>query len=353
MAISFALSEDELMIRNEAEKFGKALYDDARKYEKEGVPASLYGNYKELGFLNLDWPAELGGQGLPFFVKTLVLEQLSRGCVSTLLHIDRAGLAVYPLLALTDSAAKSFLLDRFKQAADGFEPAVFVDTDGRIKLENGVLTGDILYLPCHKPSLLILLQGRRVVCIEDGLDSTPVLPCALHSAGACGVRIGGKPSIVEELSEESYRKMIAGMRLYAASCMLGVSVAAYQYALGYTKERITFGKKVAHHQGVAFILADMSIAIEATRAAIWKGVYGLSKGDGFADGSQALLQAQECASFVTVYGVQLLGGHGYVNDYPVEKWMREARTLPVLLGGKDAAQIDLERTIKDWAQAGN
>ncbi len=350
MAISFALSEDETMIRNEAEKFSKSLYDDARKFEKEGVPASLYGNYKELGFLNLDWPVELGGQGLPFFVKTVVLEQLSRGCVSTLLSMDRAGFSLYPLLALKHAGAAP-LLARFKQAADGFEPAVFVDTDEQIKLEKGVLSGVIHYLPSHKPSLLIVLQGRRVFCIEDGIASTPVLPCALHAAGACEVKINGKPVIVEELSEESYRKMIASMRLYMASCMLGVAAASYQYALGYTKERITFGKKVAHHQAIAFILADMSIAIEATRASIWKGAYELSKGDGFSAGSQALLQAQECSSFVTVYGVQLLGGHGYVSDYPVEKWMREARTLPTLLGGKDAAQLDLERTIRDWGFA--
>ncbi|MCL5277491.1 MAG: acyl-CoA dehydrogenase, partial [Deltaproteobacteria bacterium] len=125
-----------------------------------------------------------------------------------------------------------------------------------------------------------------------------------------------------------------------------------EYALGYTKERVTFGKKVAHHQGVAFILADMSISIEAARMAVWKGIYGLSKGDGLLDGSQALIQSIECASFVTNYGVQLLGGHGYVKDYPVEKWMREARTLSSILGGTDGAQMDLEESgIKEWGFA--
>jgi len=119
-------------------------------------------------------------------------------------------------------------------------------------------------------------------------------------------------------------------RLEMAAILCGVSRAAYEHARAYCLERTTFGRVVAHHQGVAFMLADMAIAVEAA----WLMVD--------AQHSLAFLQARECALSVTVDAVQLLGAAGYVKDHPVEKWMREARELTMSFGGEDAALAEVE-----------
>ena len=349
--MKFDLSEEEILIKNESEKFSKILYENARKYEKEGVPSSLYNQYKELGFLTIDWPENLGGQNLPFFVKSLVLEELSKGCASSTFHLDRACFAIYPLLHLENSEAKEYLLSKFKNSEEGFEPAVFLDSDARFKFENGKLSGKIFYIPCHRPSILTIIQNNRIFIIEENISSNPVIPCALHSAGACEVEVNGKPLLYEEINKNNLRKILASLRLYISSYLLGVSRASFEYSLKYTQERVVFGKKVAHHQAIAFILADMSTYIESTRLYIWKAAWVLTKGDGFEDASLAFIQSQECSSFVSNFGVQLLGGHGYIKDHPVEKWMREARTIPAIIGGKDLAQIDLEQeSVGDWVK---
>ncbi len=349
MSISFALTEEEGMIRNEAEKFGKVLYENARKFEKDGVPVSLFDQYKELGFMNMDWPEKLGGQHLPFFVKSLVIEELSKGCFSTTLHLDRPGFAIYPLLYIKDSDTKQAILERFTSHTNTFEPCIFIDVDKRINFKDGKLTGKLFYLPCHDPVLVIILQGNKLFCIEDGITASPVLPCALHAAGACEATIDSKPILYEELEEKVLRNIYTRLRLYIASGILGISRASYEYALKYTQERVAFGKSIAHHQGIAFILADMSIEIAATQLSIWKAAWLLEQDNGFEQSALALIQSQECGLFVTNYGVQLLGGHGYIKDHPVEKWMREARTATVILGGRDAAQIDLEdKMMKEW-----
>lgn len=125
--------------------------------------------------------------------------------------------------------------------------------------------------------------------------------------------------------------------------LVGVARAAHEYALRYACDRVVFGRPVAQHQAPAFTLADMRMAIEAARLATWSAACALDDGNNDAPvrAADAYLEAAECALFCTREAVQLLGGHGFLRDHPVERWMRDARVLALLCGGRDAAAEDL------------
>jgi alkylation response protein AidB-like acyl-CoA dehydrogenase len=110
---------------------------------------------------------------------------------------------------------------------------------------------------------------------------------------------------------------------------VGTARAAFEYAVRYATERQTFGKPIAEHQGVAFMLADMGIAVDAARYLVWHAAWAIDSN--LSDLAEhvhgAAAFATEATVRVTTDAVQVLGGHGYIQDHPVEMWMRDARTI--------------------------
>jgi alkylation response protein AidB-like acyl-CoA dehydrogenase len=108
----------------------------------------------------------------------------------------------------------------------------------------------------------------------------------------------------------------------------------------YATERTAFGRPIAHHQALAFLIADMAIAVATARLAVWRAAVAIDRGDsGEWEAAAALAETAEQALFVGPNAVQLLGGHGFMKDHPVEKWMRDIRTLAQLGGGRDGAEL--------------
>jgi alkylation response protein AidB-like acyl-CoA dehydrogenase len=102
---------------------------------------------------------------------------------------------------------------------------------------------------------------------------------------------------------------------------------------------VAFGRPIAHHQALAFLIVDMATAVDGTRLLVWDAAWRLDRGeDAVEPCATAFVEACEQSMFVTPNGVQILGGHGFMQDYPVEKLMREARTLGLTWGGVDAAR---------------
>jgi len=191
----------------------------------------------------------------------------------------------------------------------------------------------------------LVLESARRVAVElraehrrteaSGLDEVVSGKCHSLGFGELGalderLRLGVLEALAFGDSRAALALHMPVDRLEVAAILCGVSQAAYEHAREYCLVRTTFGRKVAHHQGVAFMLADMAIAVEAA----WLMVD--------ARHPLAFLQARECALAVTVDAVQLLGAAGYVRDHPVEKWMREARELSLMFGGEDGALEEAE-----------
>ena len=142
--------------------------------------------------------------------------------------------------------------------------------------------------------------------------------------------------------------------MYASSLLVGIADAALKYAITYTQERVAFGRPIAHHQGVAFLIAELATRVDGARLALWQAAWALGQdGDPTAAAAHAFMDASEIALACGEQGVQLLGGHGYMQDHLSEKWMREARTFAQLWGGRDAALDDLaDRVMAASARVG-
>jgi len=108
----------------------------------------------------------------------------------------------------------------------------------------------------------------------------------------------------------------------------------------YATERTAFGRPIAHHQALAFLIADLATAVDIARLAVWRAAAALDRGESAEwEGASALAEAAEQALFVGPNAVQILGGHGFMKDHPVEKWMRDIRTLAQMAGGRDEAEL--------------
>jgi alkylation response protein AidB-like acyl-CoA dehydrogenase len=122
-------------------------------------------------------------------------------------------------------------------------------------------------------------------------------------------------------------------RVALASLAVGVARGAYEYARDYAKQRETFGRPIAQYQAIAFMLAEMAIEIDAARLMAWEAAWTLDKGqDATRQAALAKQYADEAVLFVTDRAVQVLGGHGYIREHPVERWLRNGRGFTAFLG---------------------
>ncbi len=128
---------------------------------------------------------------------------------------------------------------------------------------------------------------------------------------------------------------------------IGIARAAYEYALDYAKEREQFGRKIIENQGIAFKLADMKMEIDAARLLVWRACWMASNGKQFTagEGSMSKLKAGEVAVWVTEQAIQILGGYGYIRDFPVEQWHRDSKIYTLFEGTSEIQRLVVARAI--------
>ena len=145
----------------------------------------------------------------------------------------------------------------------------------------------------------------------------------------------------------------AAMRTFEASRPIvgiqavGIARAAYEFALDYAKERNQFGKAIIENQAIAFLLADMATEIDAARLLCYRALWLARNGDGYqnAEGSMSKLKAGRTAVWVTERAIQILGGYGYIRDFPVERWHRDAKIYDLFEGTEQIQQLVISRAI--------
>jgi acyl-CoA dehydrogenase len=172
--------------------------------------------------------------------------------------------------------------------------------------------------------------------------------------GSC--LLGGKDKLDERLArarEGTKAKKQAAMQTFELSRptvgaqALGIARAAYEYALGYAKERVQFGRAIIENQAIAFALADMKMEIDAARLLIWRAAWMGRTGQSFdaAEGSMSKLKAGEVAVWVTERAIQILGGNGYMREYPVERMHRDAKIYTIFEGTSEIQRLVIARAI--------
>jgi acyl-CoA dehydrogenase len=168
--------------------------------------------------------------------------------------------------------------------------------------------------------------------------------------------LGGKDKLDEKLarvregkkaSSQAAMATFEATRPAVGAQALGIARAAYEYALDYAKERKQFGRAIIENQAIAFKLADMKTRVDASRLLVWRASWMAANGKPFhnGEGSMSKLFAGETAVHVTEEAIQILGGYGYVREYPVERWHRDSKIYTIFEGTSEIQRLVIARSI--------
>jgi acyl-CoA dehydrogenase len=357
---SFEPSEEQKMLVDAALKFAvKDLREAAHQADEGGqLPRALIDRGWELGLLQASIPEEYGGFGERSAVTmALVAEELAYGDLAATLSILAPGLFALPVLLVGSEAQKQAYLPAFCtggylpasaaliELRHDFRPDVLKTTASK-QDDRWVLNGEKGYVPLAAQAEYFLvyaaLDGRTQGFIVQ--KDTPGLiigareqNMGIHALPTYALRLSNcEVPLADRLGGEGghdFAPIIDASRAALAAMAVGVSRGAYEYALKYAKEREAFGEPVAHRQSIAFMLAEMATEIEATRLMAWEAAWLLDQGrEATREAYLAKITADDLVLMCTDRAVQILGGHGYIRDHPVEMWLRNARGFPTFEG---------------------
>lgn len=341
--VDFELGDELELIRVTARDFAAdQLRPRLREHERtRAVSGDVHDAFAEIGFATLELPEAMGGSGFGALARCLVLEELAAADPGASLALDPLGPALYPLLEMSqpDAFCAAGLLD-----PPGSRAVLVWNGAGRranLVHQDGVLSGTVPWVPADRVDLLVVLDEDGAVAVSDGIELAPVRGSGLRAAGASELFLADAPIQASFSDRAAAQRSLARARLYNAALLVGVMRESAEFSRQYALDRVAFGKPIAHHQALAFLITDMATAVDCARMLLWDAAWRTDAGEPACEAcATAYIEAIEQSVFVTPNGVQILGGHGFMQDYPVEKFMREARTLGLQWGGIDAARED-------------
>ena len=359
---SFEPTEEQQML---VEAVGKYASNDlraaARDAEERGeLTEKLVSKGWEIGFLQASIPETYGGFGERSAVTgVLAIEQMAFGDLAGALAVLTPSLFAMPILLAGSEKQKQTYLPKviggewrpytaaLIEYAFDFDPNA-LKTTATLQGEEFVLHGEKAFVPFAKDAESILVyanldgatQGFIVPKDAVGLtiDDEREKLMSLNALPLYRVRLAGvKVHAANRLGSadgHNFEPILASMRVATAAAAVGVANAAFEYSKNYAKEREAFGVKIAQKQAIAFMLAEMRTEIEASRLLIWEAAWKLDQGkeDAFVEAYLAATGAADMAMMVTDRAVQILGGHGYIREHPVEMWMRNGRGFAMFTG---------------------
>jgi acyl-CoA dehydrogenase len=378
--VSFALTEEQKELRRLARTFAER---EIRPREAEHDfdqrhPAELVAQAHSLGLMNLHVAEEYGGPGLGAFDGLLVGEELYRGCSGIGTSITANGLGAGPVLLFGSPEQKARWLPplveqpilcsfALSEPGAGSDVAALRSTAVRVGDEY-VLNGSKTFITNagHADWAVVFAKtdpaaGRRGmsafvvemsspgVVIEKHLEKMGQRATDTSAFALNDVRVPAENRLGEE--GEGFKIAMATLdftRPGTAIGAVGVAQAAYEHALEYSKERVTFDLPIAMHQAVSFMVADMATEIQAARLLCWQAAWMLDQGMGREAtlySSFAKRFAADTAMKVTTDAVQVLGGYGYIKEYPVEKLMRDAKLFQIYEGTSQIQRLVIAREI--------
>src|SRR6478672_1794333 len=200
-----------------------------------------------------------------------------------------------------------------------------------------------------------LSQGQKFK--KHGIRASHTAEVVLENVrvpGSC--LLGGKAKLDERLARaregtssrgQAALKTFEATRPMVGAQAIGIARAAYEYSLDYAKDRVQLGRPIIENQAIAFKLADMKTEIDASRLLVWRASWMGATGKPFenGEGSMSKLKAGETAVRVTEEAIQILGGYGYVREYPVERWHRDAKIYTIFEGTSEIQRLVIARSI--------
>lgn len=376
------LSEEQRMIRDMAREFAqREIAPHAAAWEKAGwIDDALVAQMGELGLLGMVVPEEWGGSYVDYVAYALAVEEVSAadGATGALMSIHNS-VGCGPLLQYGSPAQKETWLARLAagRAIGCFcltEPqagseAHNLRTRAELHGDHWVLDGAKQFVSnARRASLAIVFAVTDPALGKKGLSAflvptdTPgfVVERSEHKMGlrasdTCAVTLQHcRIPAANLLGERGKGLAIAlsnleGGRIGIAAQSIGIARAAFEAALRYARERVQFGKPIAEHQSIANLLADMHTRLNAARLLTLHAARLKSAGlPCLSEASQAKLFASEMAEQVCSSAVQIHGGYGYLEDYPVERYYRDARITQIYEGTSEIQRLLIARELESY-----
>ena len=353
--------------------------------ETQEFPLDNFRALAELDLLGIFVPEEYGGPGMDFVSYVIAMEELSRGCASTALTLAaHASLCMGPILLLGSEAQKQRWLPALCKGEHigcfGLtEPQAGSDagaTQTRGTRDNGdyVVSGTKMWITNGKQADVMVATVKTDASQPRGRGISALI-VDMHTEGISvpktedklGMRASSTAQVFLEnvrvpvenlLGDEHtgfrvFMKTLESGRIGIGALAIGIAKAAYERAVKYATERETFGKKLGGHQTIQAYLADMATELEAARLLVYRAAFMRAAGEEFGrEAAMAKMYASEVAMRVTERAIQILGGFGYVREFEVERYWRDAKLTTIGEGATEICQLVIARSILGDAARG-
>ncbi|HOB28971.1 MAG: acyl-CoA dehydrogenase [Dethiobacteria bacterium] len=375
--MNFILTEEQEMTRQMVRDFAeKEVQPSAgERDDKELFSREIFNKMGELGLTGIPWPEEYGGAGGDFISYVITVEELSRVDASTGTTLSaHISLASWPIFKYGNEEQKKKYLEplalgekmgafALTETTAGTDAAAAQAT-ARLDGDSYILNGTKIFITNGGEAEINIVfamtdpekksRGMSAFIVEKGtpgfsfgkkeqkmgLRSSPTLELIFEDCRVPKENLLGKEGEGLKIALST----LDGGRNGIAAQAVGIAQGALEEAVAYAKSREQFGQPIANFQAISFMLADMATKIEAARLLTYQAAFlekeGLSYGKASA---MAKLFASEAAMEITTNAVQIFGGYGYTRDYPVERFMRDAKITQIYEGTSEAQRMVISR----------
>jgi butyryl-CoA dehydrogenase len=371
--MNLELSPEQQMIRDTAREVAtREIAPAAAQIDKTHTfPRKIFSRLGELGLLGIMVPEAHGGAGMDALSYAIALEEIARACASTAVAMSvQSSLVLAPILKEGSDAQRArWLPDLCAGRKIGCfalsEPEA--GSDAKAQRTRAVRDGTGWRLSGTKNFITNapVADVMLVFATTDAAQGSRGITAFLVPTNAPGLTIGppddklgirGAPSAQVFLADctvgddarlgpegEGFKiamRALDGGRIGIAAQALGIARAAFEDAVGYARERKTFGQPIAEHQAIQFKLADMKTEIEAARLLLWRAAVKKDRGQRYGtEAAMAKLFASEVANRAAKDGVQVFGGYGYLTDFPAERHFRDAKITEIYEGTSEIQRL--------------
>ncbi|MCL1980100.1 MAG: acyl-CoA dehydrogenase family protein [Proteobacteria bacterium] len=380
--MNFDLTEEQKLIQDTARDFAKAeLEPVAARLDQEKDRATLLASLKklaELGFMGLNVKGEYGGSEAGVVAFSLAMVEIARACASTAVTVSVNNMVCEVIQAIGSEEQKKKYIPKIcsgEYAAGSFgltENSAGSDPSGMVTaaVKDGdfyVLNGSKIFITSAPYAGVFVIWAVTDKAAPKGKG----ISCFLIEAGTPGLTIGKEEmkmgqhaSATNELIFDNCRVPasammgkpndgfriavgeLAGGRIGIGSLGLGIGLAAMDHATRYASERVQFGQKITNFQAIQWMIADSYTELEAARLLLMNAAFLKENGRPFAkQASMAKMLATESANRACYNAMQMLGGYGYTQDFPIERYTRDARITTIYEGTSEIQRLIVSREI--------
>jgi alkylation response protein AidB-like acyl-CoA dehydrogenase len=376
--MDFALTTEQQLIRDAVRDFAqREIAPKARHVDETGeFPAETFRKMGELGLMGIPFAEEYGGAGGDTVSAALAIEEVARACGSTALaYAAHIGLGSAPIAMFGTEEQKQHFL---KPAAEGAYMAAFAltephagsdagSTQTTARLEGGewIINGAKMWIT-NAP-----LAGHLIVTAVTDPDAKHTISSIIVPRGTPGLsfgkhepKMGLRGSVSTAVTLDNVRvpaenllgergrgfiqflKVLDGGRIGIGAMAVGLAQAAYDVAVQYAKERVAFGKPIGAYESVSNMIADMALGLHASRLMLLQAAWLRDQGKPYSrEAAMAKLYASEVGEKTCRDAIQILGGYGYSQEFPVERLYRDQRLLTIGEGTSEILRVVIGRHI--------